>query len=106
MFCELYKSRIEGRYEKALRKYMKPDLLIIDETGFKAMKKEAVDDFFEVIKTRYERRSIILTSNRNFDKWDKLFGDQVPASAILDRLPHHETTACIISTFTALSAFP
>ena len=89
MLYELYKSRIEGRYEKTLRKYTKPDLLIIDEIGFKAMKKEAVDDFFEVIKTRYERRSIILTSNRNFEEWDKLFGDQVPASAILDRLLHH-----------------
>ena len=65
------------------------DLLIIDELGFRKIPQHGLDDFFEIIRTRYERNSIIFTSNRNFEEWGSIFGDDVLASAIIDRILHH-----------------
>jgi DNA replication protein DnaC len=64
-------------------------LLIIDEIGFKKIPQNGLDDFFEIIRKRYENGSIIITTNRKFEDWGKVFGDQVLASAIIDRLVHH-----------------
>ncbi len=89
MLFDVYRSKIEGAHHKILQKYIKPDLLIIDKIGFKELKKEVTDDLFEIVKSRYEKKSIIITTNRNFEDWGLLFGDQVLASAILDRLLHH-----------------
>ena len=70
---------------KVLRKYLKPDLLIIDDMGLKELPKQAGEYLFEIIMRRYELRSTIMTSNRPLDEWGKLIGDVPTATAILDR---------------------
>jgi len=63
--------------------------LIIDELGYMPVSKEQANLLFQLISLRYERGSIILTSNYNFDEWGVIFSDQVVAAAIIDRLVHH-----------------
>lgn len=63
--------------------------MIIDEVGFKKIPLSYVDEFFEIIRRRYENGSIIITTNRPFEEWANIFGDAVLASAIVDRLVHH-----------------
>jgi DNA replication protein DnaC len=68
---------------------IKYNLLIIDEIGFKKIPQSFVDEFFEIIRNRYESGSIIITTNRTFEEWGNVFGYVVLASAIIDRLVHH-----------------
>jgi len=75
--------------DRALRKYLKPDLLIIDDMGLKHLPPRAGEYLFEVIMRRYENRSTIMTSNRPIEEWGKLIGDVPSATAILDRFLHH-----------------
>jgi len=86
---QLHRSKADGSYQKLLSKLSKLNLLILDEVGFKKFPQNGIDDFFEVIRQRYESGSIILTTNRKFEDWEQLFGDKVMASAIIDRLVHH-----------------
>ena len=89
MLDRLYASRADGSYQATLQRYLKPDLLILDELGFKKMPQNSMEDFFEIIRRRYETGSMIITTNRNFEDWGTLFGDRVIASAIIDRIVHH-----------------
>jgi DNA replication protein DnaC len=75
--------------DKVLAKYLKPDLLIIDDMGMKHLPKRSGEYLFEIILRRYETRSTIMTSNRPLEDWGKLVGDIPAASAILDRFLHH-----------------
>lgn len=75
--------------EKMLNKYLKPDLLIIDDMGLKQLPKNTAEYLFEVVMRRYETRSTIMTSNRPIEEWGKLVGDVPAAGAILDRFLHH-----------------
>ena len=77
------------RDSRTLRAYLKPDLLIIDEIGYTQLNLDHANNLFDLITARYERGSIILTSNLSFNDWGKLLGDDVLASAMLDRLLHH-----------------
>ena len=78
-----------GAEEKVLGKYLKPDLLIIDDMGMKQLPKRSGEYLFEVIMRRYETRSTLMTSNRPLEDWGKLIGDVPSATAILDRFLHH-----------------
>jgi DNA replication protein DnaC len=78
-----------GQDDKILAKYLKPDLLIIDDMGMKQLPKRSGEYLFEIIMRRYEKRSTMMTSNRPLDDWGKLIGDVPAASAILDRFLHH-----------------
>ncbi len=78
-----------GEQEKVLAKYLKPDLLIIDDMGMKQLPKRSGEYLFEVIMRRYETRSTMMTSNRPLEDWGKLIGDVPAATAILDRFLHH-----------------
>ncbi len=89
MLSMLTASRGDGTYNKVLKELVSIDLLIIDEIGFKKVPQDAVDEFFEIVKRRHENGSIIITTNRSFEDWANVFGDQVLASAIIDRLVHH-----------------
>ena len=71
---------------------LRPKLLIIDEVGYLPLDRRAANWFFELISRRYERSSVVLTSNKSFSDWASLFPDVAIASAILDRLLHHSTT--------------
>ena len=74
---------------RVIKKYLKPDLLIVDDMGLKQLPKRSGEYLFEVIMRRYELRSTIMTSNRPIEEWGKLIGDVPAAGAILDRFLHH-----------------
>lgn len=69
-----------------------PKLLVLDEIGYLPLSREEASLFFRLIVRRYERASMIITSNKSFLDWDEVFNDHVLATAILDRLLHHATT--------------
>lgn len=87
----LHAARADESYEAALKRFVKPDLLIVDDLGLRPLRGEAPYDLYEVIRRRYERGATIWTSNRDVDggEWASLFGDPLLASAALDRLLHH-----------------
>jgi DNA replication protein DnaC len=72
-----------------LTRYLKPDLLIVDDMGMKQLPKRSGEYLFEIIMRRYETRSTMMTSNRPLEDWGKLMGDVPSATAILDRFLHH-----------------
>lgn len=82
---ELNQAEALNESEKAMRRYLRPDLLIIDDMGLKKLPKQSGEYLFEIIMRRYELRSTIMTSNRPLDEWGKLVGDVPTATAILDR---------------------
>lgn len=82
---ELNQAETLNESDKAMRRYLRPDLLIIDDMGLKKLPKQSGEYLFEIIMRRYELRSTIMTSNRPLDEWGKLVGDVPTASAILDR---------------------
>jgi DNA replication protein DnaC len=75
--------------DRVLTRYLKPDLVIIDDFGMKQLPKRSGEYLFEIIMRRYETRSTIMTSNRPLEDWGKLIGDVPAATAILDRFLHH-----------------
>jgi DNA replication protein DnaC len=75
--------------DKVLNTYLKPDLLLIDDMGLRALPERSGEFLFEVIMRRYENHSTIMTSNRPIEEWGKLIGDVPAATAILDRFLHH-----------------
>jgi DNA replication protein DnaC len=78
-----------------LRVFLRPKLLVIDEVGYLPLSREAANWVFELVSRRYERGSILLTSNKSYGEWGSIFPDLALASAILDRLLHHSTTISI-----------
>jgi DNA replication protein DnaC len=84
----LHDELIEGQ-EKVLARYLKPDLLIVDDMGMKQLPRRSGEVLFEIIMRRYETRSTMMTSNRPLEDWGKLIGDVPSATAILDRFLHH-----------------
>jgi DNA replication protein DnaC len=78
-----------GGDDKTLAKYLKPDLVIIDDMGMKNLPRKSGEVLFEIIMRRYENRSTMMTSNRPLQDWGKLIGDVPSATAILDRFLHH-----------------
>lgn len=78
-----------GREDKVLSRYLKPDLLVIDDMGMKQLPRNSGEYLFEIIMRRYETRSTMMTSNRPLEDWGKLIGDVPSATAILDRFLHH-----------------
>jgi DNA replication protein DnaC len=74
---------------RLLNKYLKPDLLIIDDMGLKILPPKSGEILLEIIMRRYESRSTMMTSNRPIEEWGKLLNDVPAAGAILDRLLHH-----------------
>jgi len=75
--------------DKVLARYLKPDLLIVDDMGMKQLPKRSGEYLFEIIMRRYETRSTMMTRNRPLEDWGKLVGDVPSATAILDRFLHH-----------------
>jgi DNA replication protein DnaC len=87
----LQEANQQGRLRKRFSNYNKYKVIIIDEIGYLPITTEGANLFFQFIDSRYEKRPVILTSNRRFGEWGKIFGDEVLASALLDRLLHHST---------------
>jgi DNA replication protein DnaC len=85
----LARAEREGRLRERIRFLCRSSLLIIDEIGYLSVGAGAGNLFFQLVNARYERGAMILTSNRGFAEWGKVFGDPVVATALLDRLLHH-----------------
>ena len=78
-----------GRLQAELTRLGRYPLLIIDEVGYIPFEAEAANLFFQLVSSRYERASLIVTSNKVFGRWGEVFGDDVVAAAMIDRLVHH-----------------
>lgn len=91
LMLQLETAHRQGRYKEVLRRVVThSSLLVIDEIGYLPMSRVQANFFFQVIASRYEKGSIIVTSNLNFGQWDEAFaGDKVLTAAMLDRLLHH-----------------
>ena len=86
----LISSQKKGLLKQELKKYLKPDLLIIDELGYLPIDNKGADLLFQIISQRYEQGSVVITTNRVFKEWPKIFNnDSTLTSALLDRLLHH-----------------
>lgn len=92
LMTRLTRARHENRLERTLQQLVYPKLLILDELGYLPLSREEASLFFRLLVRRYERASLILTSNKSFLDWGEIFQDHVLATAILDRLLHHATT--------------
>ncbi|MDY4378087.1 IS21-like element helper ATPase IstB [Pectobacterium brasiliense] len=95
LMATLVKARQENRLERQLQQLGYVRVLILDEIGYLPMTRDEANLFFRLLNRRYEKASIILTSNKSFTDWGEVFGDHVLATAILDRLLHHSTTVNI-----------
>lgn len=84
-------SKADNSYYQKVNFYSTPDLLVLDELGFKKLPGYSADDFFEIISRRYEKGSIIITTNKSFEHWPDIFADQTLSSVILDRIVHYST---------------
>jgi DNA replication protein DnaC len=92
LMTRLTRARHENRLERTLQQLAYPKLLILDEIGYLPLTREEASLFFRLLVRRYERASLIVTSNKSFLDWGEVFNDHVLATAILDRLLHHATT--------------
>ena len=90
MLNVLTTAQINGTLEKKLKEYTRPELLLLDELGYLPIDKRGADLMFQVVAARYECGSIVITTNRVFREWGKIFDvDNTLATAIIDRLMHH-----------------
>lgn len=92
LVSDLGNAAREGRLDRRMRGYLAPKVLVIDEMGYLPLDALGATIFFHLVSARYERSSIILTSNKSYTEWGMSFGDAIIATAILDRLLHHSTT--------------
>jgi DNA replication protein DnaC len=89
MVTSLARARAEGNWAARLRTYTSPTVLVVDDVGLLPMSRDAAGAFFQVVNTRYERATpTLVTTNRSLPAWGELFGDDVVASAVLDRILH------------------
>lgn len=95
LMIQLKKAQQENRLERQMQLLVYPKLLVLDEIGYLPMTRDEASLFFRLVTRRYEKASTILTSNKSYADWGDIFGDQVIATAILDRLLHHATTVNI-----------
>jgi DNA replication protein DnaC len=95
LLTDLHAARASGTYPRLLAKVLNADLLVLDDFGLQPLAPQATQDLYEIIRDRYERGSLIITSNRAFEEWTEVFGNDLLASAALDRLTHHCHTLII-----------
>ncbi len=95
LLAQLSRAEVEGKLADQLSFFGKPKLLIVDELGYLPFEKRSANLFFQLITRRYERGSMIVTTNQMVSQWGQVFGDDMIAAAILDRLLHHSHTLVI-----------
>ena len=91
----LAKAESEGTFAEKLAFFCKPKLLVLDELGYLPFEKRTAHLFFQLVARRYERGSMLITTNQPVTQWGTVFGDEVLAAAILDRLLHHSHTIMV-----------
>ena len=87
--ARLAEAHHAGRFPDEIKRLARYPLLVIDEIGYLPFEPEAANLFFQLISARYERASVIVTSNQPFSRWGEIFGDDTVAAAMIDRLVHH-----------------
>jgi DNA replication protein DnaC len=95
LLAALARAEADGQLDAKLTYFAKPKLLVIDELGYLPFEKRAAHLFFQLVAKRYERGSLLITTNQLVSQWGAVFGDDVLAAAILDRLLHHSHTLMI-----------
>jgi len=95
-----------GRLQEELRRLVRTPLIIIDEVGYIPFEPEAAKLFFQLISSRYERASVIVSSNKAFSRWGEVLGDDTVAAAMIDRLVHHAEVVATEGTQSSSSARP
>ena len=98
MLQHIHGGRADGSYERRLQTYLRPDLLVLDDFGLKLLQPPAPSDLYDIIDSRYEQGSILLTSNRAPGEWPEIFADPLLASAGLDRLGDRAEVLVITGT--------
>jgi DNA replication protein DnaC len=95
LLTDLHAARASGTDTRFLAKILTVDLLVLDDFGLQPLTAQAAQDLYDIIAHRYEAGSLIITSNRAFEEWSEVFGNDLLASAALDRLTHHCHTLVI-----------
>jgi DNA replication protein DnaC len=95
LLTDLHAARASGADTRFLAKILTVDLLVLDDFGLQPLTAQAAQDLYDIIAPRYEAGSLIITSNRAFEEWAEVFGNDLLASAALDRLTHHCHTLVI-----------
>jgi DNA replication protein DnaC len=93
--ARLAEAHAQGRLQAELVRLGRYPLLVIDEVGYIPFEAEAANLFFQLVSSRYERASVIVTSNKPFGRWGEVFGDATVAAAMIDRLVHHATVVSL-----------
>lgn len=89
LLAALSRAQLEGKLAEQIAFYAKPKLLVIDELGYLPLEKQTANLFFQLVSRRYERGSMLITTNQTITQWGHVFGDEVIAAAVLDRVLHH-----------------
>ncbi len=95
LLAALSRAETEGKLAEQIAFYAKPKLLVVDELGYLPFEKRSAHLFFQLVVRRYERGSMLVTTNQAVTQWGQVFGDEMIAAAILDRLLHHSHTLLI-----------
>jgi len=95
MLTQLRAARADQSFDRRMLRFTSPDVLIVDDLGLRPLEGDEPIDLYEIIRRRYERGSMIVTSNRALEEWAPLFGDPLLASAAMDRLLHHSHVVVI-----------
>jgi len=89
LITSLEEAQAAGRLSQRLKTLVFPSVLVVDEIGYLPISRTGAMLFFQLMSRRYEHASTVLTSNKSFDEWGEVFGDEVMATALIDRLVHH-----------------
>ena len=89
LLAQLSRAQLEGKLADQIAFYAKPKLLVVDELGYLPLEKQTAHLFFQLVSRRYERGSMLITSNQTITQWGHVFGDEMIAAAVLDRVLHH-----------------
>jgi DNA replication protein DnaC len=95
LLAALSRAQVDSKLAEQLTFYAKPKLLIVDELGYLPLEKQSANLFFQLVARRYERGAMLVTTNQMVTQWGQVFGDEMIAAAILDRLLHHSHTLLI-----------
>ena len=89
LLTALSRAQLEGKLAEQIAFYAKPKLLVVDELGYLPLEKQTAHLFFQLVSRRYERGSMLITTNQTITQWGHVFGDEMIAAAVLDRVLHH-----------------
>jgi DNA replication protein DnaC len=95
LLASLIKAQRDGKLDEQIHFYTKSKLLIVDELGYLPLERNTSNHFFQLVSRRYEKGSMLITTNQTVTQWGQVFGDDTIAAAVLDRLLHHSHTLLI-----------